>query len=151
MSASVQLTSLPAWSAMLDYCSPGDFIDCYSVECDLSVREAAEIIVQFPSWVQLLMLLREVVTTPFGLKNSLDEGEVSIGIFPIESESDREILAGFDDKHLNFRISIAAEDGKVFLATWVRPHNMGGKLYLSVIMPFHILICRNALGRIANR
>ena len=61
----------------------------------------------------------------------------------------RKILAGFDDKHLNFRISIMAKTGKIYFATWVSPHNIGGELYLKAVMPFHVLICRNALKRVA--
>jgi hypothetical protein len=39
----------------------------------------------------------------------------------------------------------------VFLATWVHPHNIGGRVYLTTILPFHILIARNALARVGAR
>ncbi|MGR8948333.1 MAG: DUF2867 domain-containing protein [Gammaproteobacteria bacterium] len=39
--------------------------------------------------------------------------------------------------------------GKVSLATWVHTHNIGGDVYLQVIMPFHIIFVRNAVKRVA--
>ncbi|MEM7636150.1 MAG: DUF2867 domain-containing protein, partial [Pseudomonadota bacterium] len=69
-------------------------------------------------------------------------------VFPVETETARELIAGFNDKHLNFRVSVLSQDGRVFLATWVHPHNIGGRLYLKTILPFHILIARNALARV---
>ena len=147
----VKLTSLPESSALHRYVRPGDFVDCYSVVSDLTAREAAEVIVDFPAWVHALIQLRKTLTTPFGLIHHTYHQSNMIGMFPIELETDEEILAGFDDKHLNFRISIAAWDGMIFFATWVRPQNTGGELYLKAVMPFHIMICRNALSRVSTR
>ncbi|MEM1300886.1 MAG: DUF2867 domain-containing protein, partial [Pseudomonadota bacterium] len=76
--------------------------------------------------------------------------ENKLGLFPVEIETGDEIIAGFNDKHLDFRVSIMARDGGVYLATWVHTHNFGGRLYLATIMPFHILIARNALARVAS-
>jgi hypothetical protein len=43
-----------------------------------------------------------------------------------------------------------SQAGNVYLATWVHTHNIGGRLYLAAILPFHVLIARNALGRVAQ-
>lgn len=96
------------------------------------------------------MLVRRIVTTPFGLVNEAPKTRAAIGFFPIESETDSELVAGFDDRHLNFRISIMSKNGFISLATWVRTNNLGGDLYLKSIMPFHVLICRNSLRRLAK-
>jgi len=71
-----------------------------------------------------------------------------LGVFPVEIENSHELIAGFNDKHLDFRVSVISQDGQVFLATWVHPNNIGGQIYLKVILPFHILIARNALARV---
>ena len=149
MSAEVTLSEVPKDSRLHQYITPGDFVDCYRVDSNLGVREVAEIIVQYPSWVETLMMLRKFVTQPFGLINEHDGASETIGIFPIESETNEEILAGFDDKHLDFRISVTAKHGVVHFATWVKTHNLGGKLYLKLVTPFHVVICRNALQRVA--
>ena len=146
----VGLTPVPANSGLHQYIEAEDFVDCYATASELTVRQAAELVVQYPKWVSALMTLRRIVTTPFGLVNDMEHAPERIGFFPIETETDEEILAGFDDKHLNFRISIMAQAGAVYFGTWVRPHNLGGKIYLWLVMPFHVLICKNALKRVAR-
>lgn len=115
----------------------------------MPARRAATVIVDFPRWVRLLLLLRRLLTSPFGLSNDGPPAAEKLGPFPVELETDDELIAGFDDKHLNFRVSVLSRDDRVFLATWVRPHNFGGRFYLYGILPFHVLIARNALRRVA--
>ncbi len=145
----VRITALPAFSALNERVAAADFIDCYSVPATLSPRQAATVSTEFPSWAQYLLVIRRWVTTPFGLKNDEAQAADNIGIFPVETENARELIAGFDDKHLDFRISVVSDSGHVYLSTWVHPHNFGGRLYLATIMPFHVLIVRDALARVA--
>lgn len=128
----------------------GNFLDCYSVAASASPRKAAEIITDFPGWAQLLLRIRTLLVSPFGLSTTGPEADDKVGIFPVQLETQHEVIAGFDDKHLDFRVSVRQDNGKVSLATWVHPHNFGGRLYLAVILPFHIAIARNALARVAN-
>jgi hypothetical protein len=60
------------------------------------------------------------------------------------------LIAGFNDKHLDFRVSVISQNGKIFLATWVHTNNIVGQFYLKVILPFDILIVRNALTRVSE-
>lgn len=147
--AKVMAAELPAHSQLQSRKSATDFLDCYSVKSSLPPRRAAEIITDFPSWANFLLQVRRVVTTPFGLSNDGPEAPDKIDPFPVETENDNELIAGFNDKHLNFRVSVMSHDGRVLLATWVHPHNIGGRIYLKAIMPFHILISRDALSRVA--
>ncbi len=146
----VRATDLPDVSELHARRVPGDFLDCYSVPSDLNPRQAGEVITDFPGWAQFLLLIRRIVTAPFGLDNDGPQVTDKIGIFPVESETETELIAGFNDKHLNFRVSVLQHDGQVSLATWVSPHHIGGRLYLAAIMPFHIAIARNALARVAR-
>ena len=146
----VTATSLPAESRLHDRIGSGDFLDCYSVASDLSPRRAAEIITDFPGWARFLLLIRRVLTSPFGLSNDGPAAKDKVGVFPVESETSRELIAGFNDRHLDFRVSVVSRDGRVFLATWVHPHNFGGLLYLETIVPFHVLIVRDALARVGS-
>lgn len=139
---------LPLQSLLAERVKPTDFIDCYSVESDLSPRDAAEIITNFPAWTRFLLKIRALVTAPFGLSNDGPPAPDKLGAFPVETESGHEIIAGFNDKHLDFRVSVISQDGKVFLATWVHTNNIGGQIYLKAILPFHVLIVRNALARV---
>ncbi|MBM7068701.1 DUF2867 domain-containing protein [Actibacterium sp. 188UL27-1] len=150
MSPNVTLSPLPQNSALHQRKAPTDFLDCYAVRSDLPPRRAAQIITTFPGWAKGLLQIRRLVTAPFGLSNDGPDAADKLGPFPVESETDHELIAGFNDRHLNFRVSVMSQEGQVFLATWVHPHNIGGRLYLSAIMPFHILIARNALSRVAE-
>ena len=145
----VQESALPETSLLHGRLADGDFVDCYSVASDLVVREAGEIITDWPDWTMGLIAIRNILTSPFGLRTDGPPSESRLGVFPVEIETDEEIIAGFNDRHLDFRVSIMAREGRVSLATWVRTHNLGGRIYLTVIMPFHILIARNTVARVA--
>ncbi|WP_108814648.1 DUF2867 domain-containing protein [Loktanella sp. Alg231-35] len=150
MSATLRKIDLPAPSALHQHRVTGDFLDCYSVASNLPPRDAAEIITDFPGWAKGLLILRGALTAPFGLSADGPEAADKLGPFPLQSETDTEVIAGFDDKHLNFLVSVLSHEGHVSLATWVAPHNIGGRIYLAAIMPFHIAIARNALARVAR-
>lgn len=139
---------VPAQSQLNDRLGSTDFIDCFSVKSDLSPRKAAEIVTDFPGWAQLLLKVRGILTAPFGLMSEGPAAADKVGIFPVEVENEHELIAGFNDKHLDFRVSVISSNGHVFLATWVHPHNLGGRLYLRAIMPFHKLIVRESLNRV---
>jgi len=146
----VKTTPLPDQSALHAYIGEGDFLDCYSVASGMSAREAAQLITKFPGWAQGLLMVRRIVTAPFGLSQDGPEADDKLGAFPVELDTGTEVIAGFDDKHLNFRVSVYAKGGQVSLATWVHPHNWGGRIYLAAILPFHVLVARNALARVAK-
>lgn len=146
----VAAADLHADSVLNDRIAASDFVDCYCVTADMAPRRAAEVITDFPGWGRFLLKIRRLVTTPFGLSNDGPASDNKVGIFPVEIETPQELVAGFNDRHLDFRVSVMSRDGQVFLATWVHPHNFGGRLYLKLIMPFHILLSRNALTRVAK-
>ena len=147
----VSKCDLPKNSALWEKVAGGDFIDCYCIEAQATPRSAAQIITMFPFWARILLRIRGLVTAPFGLSTDGPDAKDKVGPFPVESETDEELIAGFDDKHLEFRVAVRTEAGQVYLATWVQPHNLGGRIYLFCIMPFHILIARDALRRVRRR
>ncbi len=150
IAAHVTATDLPSQSLLGERVASSDFLDCYCVASELSPRRAAEVITDFPGWARFLLHIRRLVTEPFGLSNDGPAAADKVGVFPVETETEHELIAGFNDKHLDFRVSVIARHGRVFLATWVHPHNIGGWMYLKTILPFHILIARNALARVAG-
>jgi Protein of unknown function (DUF2867) len=124
----------------------------------------------YPRWGKWLLLLRNKIVSVLGVKgptsaeiDGLKENQNysvgdKIGLFTLFSQSADELIAGGDDKHLAFKVSVlkVAESGatKVVLTTIVSPHNFFGRLYLFVILPFHKIfvktLMRNAVvaGRI---
>ncbi len=107
-----------------------------------------------PRWVGLLLSLRNRIVGLFGLKSAelgIAEGE-RIGAFPVVSASDDQIVLGFDDSHLNFRIVLdvtaaGSQARKLAVTTLVDRHNLFGRIYIYVITPFHKLIVRTLLAR----
>jgi hypothetical protein len=139
---------------------PGaDFIDAYQTHVahnGLEAAQAARLMFQNqPQWIEGLMRLRNALVKPLGLKTGSDhpKGLSTIGIFPILSVAPNRVILGFDDHHLDFRVVVEAtwlaSGSQVTLATLVKRNNRLGRVYLALIMPFHKLIVRNTLKRLA--
>jgi hypothetical protein len=137
------------------------FIDAFRVELGatpLSAREACtRMVLHGPRWIDALTRLRNILVTPFGLKTS-GEGAYApgglIGLFPVLSETPDQLIAGFDDSHLDFRIVVdvagEAKFRRVTLTTLVKTNNFLGRTYLTLITPFHKLVARSMMGRIVE-
>jgi hypothetical protein len=136
------------------------FIDAYSIAIDnagLDARRAAErMLGRSPRWVEVLLALRNFLVAPFGLKTGGPNGTGAsdvIGIFPIVSQTPSRLVAGFNDSHLDFRVvvdvAIMGQGRCVTATTLVLTHNLLGRVYLAIILPFHRLIVRNMLQQVA--
>lgn len=137
------------------------FMDAYRLEVDgkaLDAREAAmRMMARAPRWVDALVALRNLIVAPFGLKTSGAAERAPrdiIGIFPVVSETPERLVAGFNDKHLDFRVVLdVATSGQrqsVTATTLVLTHNRLGRTYLAVITPFHRLVVRAMLRQVAG-
>jgi hypothetical protein len=112
---------------------------------------------QGPRWIDALMTLRNLLVTPFGLTTPAPGIAASadrVGIFPVVSETPTRLVAGFNDKHLDFRVVVdvtASGPGqRVTATTLVLTHNLLGRLYLTIILPFHRLVVRSMLRQVAT-
>ena len=139
---------------------PGaQFGDCFVVTVadeTLDARQAAErMFLRQAGWVGALMKLRDLLVTPVGLKRPTHRKAIareSIGPFPVISETPQRLVAGFDDKHLDFRIVVDVTGGaggrQVSATTLVKTNNSLGRVYLTIIMPFHRMIVPAMLRKI---
>jgi hypothetical protein len=137
------------------------FSDAFRVAVDgtaLDARGAAQkMLGHQPRWIATLMALRDYLVTPFGLKTSNPSNRTTptdaIGIFPVLSQSPARLVAGFDDRHLDFRVVVdVARSGpgqQVTATTLVLTHNWLGRIYLAIILPFHRLVVRSMLRQVA--
>jgi hypothetical protein len=137
------------------------FIDAYSIATDdaaLDARHAAEkMLGRLPRWTRMLMALRDLFVAPFKLKTAETARRTStnrIGLFPVLGETPQRIVAGLNDSHLDFRVVVdVAGSGagrRVTATTVVLTHNLVGRVYLAIILPFHRLIVRAMLRQIAR-
>lgn len=145
----VSKTPLPRSSRLWDQVQPGDFIDGYAADAALSPRAAMETALSMPGWASALLRLRNRLVRPFGLKTETATGGDG-AIFPVTYEGEDELILGTDDSHLNFRICLHRAGSRIHMATWVHCNNLWGRLYLKAVMPFHVLIVRDGMRRIAK-
>jgi Protein of unknown function (DUF2867) len=135
-----------------------NFIDSFEVLVPHKGNSYAftkHIMASMPAWVKKLLSLRNALMAPLGLHTEQAPGSrEKFGMFPVISSDDARTVLGFDDKHLDFRIILDAAplagSTKLTLSTAVRTHNMFGRVYLAMVMPFHKLIVPTMLGRAAT-
>ncbi|MDE4133766.1 DUF2867 domain-containing protein [Phaeobacter sp. QD34_3] len=147
---------MPGHARLWQEVQPGDFIDGYAVQSPLSPRAAADLGLTLPNWGQALLnwgqallKLRNRIVAPLGLKTGVsDQG--ADAIFPVVHKDARELILGTNDRHLDFRICVMQEAGRIHMATWVHRNNLLGRFYLMAVMPFHVLIVRDSMRRIAR-
>ena len=112
----------------------------------------------------MLLGLRDRLVAGFNVKTTQEVRRAAIAdkaeridFFRILSRSDRELILGEDDRHLDFRLSLllrARPDGsgdELVATTVVRCHNALGRVYLALIAQFHRLVVISNLKRASNK
>ncbi len=106
-----------------------------------------------PMWMKILLIIRNKIASLCGLhvptvddilnpivSSSYAVGD-KIGPWPIFMLTEAELVAGRDNKHLDFRLSVLREANgemaRVVVSTVCTVHNAFGKIYLFFIVPFH--------------
>jgi len=136
------------------------FVDAYSIMIEgaaLDARQAAEkMLARAPRWIGALLALRNFLVAPFGLKTSAPDepgARDTIGIFPVVDQTPDRLVAGLNDKHLDFRLVVdvasAGHTQRVTATTLVLTHNLLGRTYLAIIRPFHRLVVPAMLRQVA--
>ncbi len=159
---------VPASSA-LDRAMVGasDFRDSYRVPLTHPERGMAEIFFAVfghsPLWMKAMLILRNALVRLAGLevpavaeimtpevRNTYRVGD-KIGPWPVFFVGDDEIIAGRDNKHMDFRLSVLkVNDGQaahVVVSTVCSVHNLFGRIYLFFIVPFHRAGVQGLLAR----
>jgi len=131
-----------------------DFVDTFSTtNHSNNIEEITNLVFNTtPKWVNSLFILRNKIAGLFGLKtvmpNDYNENFKVGGyvkFFKIYSISSTEVILGADDSHLNFRALISDDKSvsyNIKVTTLVEHNNLKGKIYMSVIKPFHRQIVR---------
>jgi Protein of unknown function (DUF2867) len=110
-----------------------------------------------PMWIKIILIIRNRIATLCGLaaptaaeilrpqiKNHYSVGD-KIGPWPIFSLSQTELVAGRDNQHLDFRLSVLKEANgeieSIVVSTICTVHNTFGKVYLFLIVPLLQMGC----------
>jgi hypothetical protein len=126
-----------------------------------------------PMWMKQLLIVRNIIAAACGLdvpsatdilrpqrKASYAVGD-KIGPWPIFFVSETELIAGRNNQHLDFRLSVLREGAesrlgmterhketsKAVISTICTRHNIFGKVYLLFIVPFHKRGVQNLIAR----
>ena len=145
------------------------FLDSYRISLSRQTLSVVEIFhaafAHHPMWVKVVLIVRNQIASLCGLdaptasevlnpviKDSYAVGG-KIGVWPIFALSDVELIAGRNNKHLDFRLSVLREvndtTARAVISTVCVVHNAFGKVYLFFIVPFHKWGVRRLLSRAA--
>ncbi len=161
-------TQIPADSRIAHLYPVTHLADAYAIDLPAGSDTRPEPLARFifshkAPWIAGLMALRDALVGRLGLKTSAQltatdaAGQKQrVGIFKIYNTSEREIVMGEDDWHLDFRLSLQcsgppAGEQRLVLSTVVHCHNRLGRAYIFVIAPFHRLIVQAFLRRAARQ
>jgi phosphatidylglycerophosphate synthase len=172
--AAADLRDLPRGSRLSSQRTEAYYCESYEAplgRSDLKMHEIyLAILGHLPWWARALIVVRNFIVSFFGLhaepaanvwkpevKDRYIPGD-RIVRFNLYTLDDNEIVAGRDDKHLDFRVSVmqVTENGahKVVVSTLIFTRNLFGKIYLLFVLPLHrfgmrrLLAQAIALGRI---
>lgn len=148
------------------------FNDCYSVffqsDRKIDVEEAVHSFFSNMKvkWVDALFKLRNYLVKPFKLytpENVVTTSNTNeritkggkVAFFDVLEVRDEEILLFADDSHLKAWFSVFIDNSSILkritFTTTVQTKNRFGKLYLAIINPFHKLIIKTMLKKVAQQ
>jgi Protein of unknown function (DUF2867) len=158
LAMSVIECDVPASSALdrelIGHC---DFSDSYRAPLSHPGLGMAEIFFAVfghtPFWMKAMLILRNALARLAGLevptvaeimrpeaRAAYKVGD-KIGPWPVFFVGENEIIAGRDNKHMDFRLSVLkvmrGDAADVVVTTVCSVHNLFGTIYLSLIVPFH--------------
>lgn len=165
----VRRVPLPAESGIAHLFKAADLADAYAIRLPPGMTRDIDTLTRLvlgnpAPWFRVLMTVRDMAMVPFGVKTSRQirseadaGGAEHIDFFPIYSRSEREMVVGENDRHLDFKASLLLRPSgsgthiELVATTVARCHNRLGHAYLALISPFHRLIVRSSLSRAARR
>ena len=164
----VTACDVPAGSALkADLKGPVDFSDAWRAPLRREGLAMPEIFFAIlshrPVWMSWALILRNVAARAIGLeaptfreimqpeqRGAYKIGD-KIGPWPIFHLSENELVAGRNNAHMDFRMSLLREgkgaERRVTLSTACLVHNGFGRCYLSAVIPFHRFGVRKLMSR----
>lgn len=129
-----------------------DFIDTFSTTNHINNLEDISHLIfnTAPKWIETLFKIRNKVAKYIGLNSNmpLDYNEdFKVGgyikFFKIHEIKEHHVVLGANDSHLNFRAIIyknSSPQYNISVTTLVEYNNLKGKIYMTIIKPFHKLV-----------
>ena len=163
----VTAAEVPSESQLQAWLPGTDFRDAWQAELTGGRSDPLEVfrssLQVTPRWVDGLMGLRNRLVAPLGIRSvglmKRDEDAADrtygindrLGIFTVLARTERELLLGIDDTHLDVRVSVLTqpdgERGKYVVSTAVKIHNWLGRLYMIPVGRIHPFVVRAMMRR----
>lgn len=137
-----------------------DFADAFALRLsprasrDVGVWHQALVDAGSPPWMDVLVRVRMLLARAM----RLDTADWQPGTSPLVllRHSDDLLVAGADDRHLDFRAVLQVQEGagdvaELVLVTVVQRHNLAGRVYFALVRPFHRRVVPALLRRAAAR
>ena len=161
----VTATSVPDDSVLQSWLANADFYDAYEAPLTANGLSPTEVFLRAsratPKWVDDLMAIRNRIVRLFGLK---DVGEMRLtrepdsyqvgdrlSIFSIFAKTEKELLLGIDDHHLDVRVSVLKSERNglphYVVSTVVKVHNLLGHIYMMPVSRIHPFVVRAMMAR----
>ncbi|MGO8908513.1 MAG: DUF2867 domain-containing protein [Bradyrhizobium sp.] len=159
-------TTIPTDSALHPTLADADFYDAYEAPLSTAMLSPTEIFLRAsrgtPRWVDDLMAIRNRIVRLFGLKDvgamkvavkASDAYQVGdrLGIFSIFGKTEKELLLGIDDRHLDVRVSVLKSQRNglphYVVSTVVHVHNLLGRVYMAPVGRIHPFVVRSMMAR----
>ena len=105
-----------------------------------------------PHWVNKLMALRNKIVGLFGFEVATDatlhtaQADLKLGdragFMKVIAVNKQEVISFAEDKHMSFYICVSIQNANVVVSTMVNLKTTIGKIYMTIIKPFHWVIAR---------
>ncbi len=158
MLINIKTTKVPKNSIYKQFITKIDYKDAFSsklTDNNITVKNIyLNTFAHTPKWIIKLMKIRNSTVRVFGLRTTKKPSEVVLkniqegkraGIFTIYKTTENEIIAGEKDKHLDFIVSIFKKEKEIVLSTFVKYNNLFGRIYMTIVIPFHKLVVKAIL------
>ncbi len=151
MNRKVTQSPLPVNSRVRKFLPKAHYEDTFTVSLqkkELAIEDIyLRVFLYSPKWITHLLHVRNKIVNVFGITTSIGEMKKEnvkagkkTGIFKIYAIYKNELIAGEDENHLNFRVSVLKDGDKLTISTLVKINNWLGKIYFFIVKPFHKIV-----------
>jgi hypothetical protein len=151
---------LPKESVSMQFIDKIDYVDAFKVKLSDNTQKVDSLYMAIfnhaPKWVNVLMGIRNKLVSIFGLDTGDGSKQTEIkslsvgdkhGVFKVYDIQSNEIIAGEDDKHLDFRVSVLKDGDFLILSTLVHYNSGFGKFYFFIIKRFHKVVVKGIMRK----
>jgi hypothetical protein len=151
---------LPKESVSMQFIDKIDYVDAFKVKLSDNTQKVDSLYMAIfnhaPKWVYVLMGIRNKLVSVFGLDTGDGSKQTEIkslsvgdkhGVFKVYDIQSNEIIAGEDDKHLDFRVSVLKDGDYLILSTLVHYNSGFGKFYFFIIKRFHKVVVKGIMRK----